>query len=279
MKKIIEYFYKIEIDDLVIKNEKYIFYYNKELYIFKKCIVMPSIEILLETQKNNKFHRIIRNFKNELLTAHEGEIYALLKTNIPSDRPLNYKDIIDFSFGSPLYYNLNIKWDFLWMKKIDWLESYILKKDRDVEYREYYDYYLGIGENASLYYSFSNNNNVRLGFSHKRIKSNDTIFDLYDPTSIIIEPLVRIIADYIKDSFFYNEKIDIEKISNLRFTKDEYIIFISRLLFPTYFFDYIKEPDKIKKIINYSPKYEKYVYYLIEKIKDKINIPSIKWLD
>ena len=73
----------------------------------------------------------------------------------------------------------------------------------------------------------------------------------------------------------------------MNFSKDEYILLISRLLFPTYYFDICDEiisnnvnEDKIKKVLDKSNDYITFLkstfYYII--YNKKINIPYIEWI-
>ncbi|MBO5376558.1 MAG: hypothetical protein J6A52_06905 [Bacilli bacterium] len=286
MKNIIEYFYRIAIKKIVYKDDFYIIITDDSKYIFKD-IDSNNIYFLKEIQKYyyNIFHRIILNFYNEVVTDYNGKKYILMKINVIENRNVNIQDIIYVS--QLLNFNNGYLRDIdkLWKYKIDKFESYIVSKESDLPMREYYDYFIGLGENAIFYYGYVNKNKITYGFTYKRIYKEDTLYDLYDPTNIIVGPIVRGIAEYIKMSFFYGDVVSIDDILKINFNYDDAILFISRLLFPTYFFDLYKKDgceniEKMKNIIFKSCSYEKYVYSIIEGLKKRqINLPQISWIN
>lgn len=286
MKNIIEYFYRIAIKKIVYKDDFYIIITDDSKYIFKD-IDSNNIYFLKEIQKYyyNIFHRIILNFYNEVVTDYNGKKYILMKINVIENRNVNIQDIIYVS--QLLNFNNGYLRDIdkLWKYKIDKFESYIVSKESDLPMREYYDYFIGLGENAIFYYGYVNKNKITYGFTYKRIYKEDTLYDLYDPTNIIVGPIVRGIAEYIKMSFFYGDVVSINDILKINFSYDDAILFISRLLFPTYFFDLYKKDgceniEKMKNIIFKSCSYEKYVYSIIEGLKKRqINLPQISWIN
>lgn len=282
MKNIIEYFYKIEVNKLLYSNNKYNFEYKGYVYIFKECLNIPRNEVLIETQRYPMFHTIIPNFNGQIITVYENRIYILLRINIKENRKITLQDVIDVARIENKKNIKKMEWGTLWAKKIDSFEKYIMNKNNNLKYREYYDYYIGLGENAINYFNNVKDENISYGFTYNRINSEYTLYDLYDPTNIIISSIIRGISEYAKSLFFEGNEIEVEKIESLHLSHNEKILFISRMLFPTYFFDLYKEnnEEKIKKIINNSSSYEKYLYYLIETLRQSnYNIPQIRWLN
>ena len=280
MKNIIEYFYNIEINKIILKEEKIFIVENNNLFIFKE-IVSFNQEVMYETQKYKCFHTIIYNKYQNIVTTYENKKYILMKINVNQNRKITLNDVVKISsiIINKKYYDYNHQK--LWTKKTDCFENYIKNKhNHELPYREYYDYYLGLAEIALEYSININKSNIRYGFSYKRIKENFTLYDLLDPTNVIIAPIVRNLSEYLKiicfDSLRKNKEIKIE------LTYDEYILFISRMIFPTYFFDLFNDKIdniKFKKIINNSHIYEENICYLINCIKKQgYNIPVINWL-
>lgn len=281
MKNIIEYFYNIEVEKITYQENKFYILNEEKTYIFKE-IKNIDINILNETQKYKCFHTIIYNKNKELITIYETKGYILLKCNIKDNRKVSFNDILKIS-SIKVWCNNNYKTDYkiLWAKKIDNFEKYIKNKNSsELPYREYYDYYIGLSEVAIEYIKNLKTDNIRYGFSYKRIKEDDTLFEILDPTNIIIAPIIRNISEYFKKT----ENFNIELINNVKLTYDECVLFIGRLLFPTYFFDICHEEKNsmeksIKKIINNFSKMEKNIYYLINYLKKRgYNIPNIDWL-
>ena len=285
MKNIIEYFYKIDINQIKYKNNKYYIFSNNNYYIFEKCKSKVDMLALKETQKYENFHKIIYNFRGELITNFENNNYILFQITTKKENKLVDFNDIKSIFSLRVFSNVSpYKWDILWSKKIDNFENYITKKNKMFKFREYYDYFIGLGENAIQYYQFAKNYTLEYGITYSRIKKNFELYDLYDPLNVTISSPVKGIAEYIKEAFFNDSPIDIINIESLNLNYQESVLLISRLLFPTYFF-YIfhngKEENKeyIEKIINYSLLYEKYLKKIFKTIKKKYSyIPSITWL-
>ena len=179
----------------------------------------------------------------------------------------------------------------LWKTKIDFYEKKIIDiRNKNKLIDNTFDFFVGLGENAIVYLT---NNNVRIShlvLSHRRIDEKRNSFDFYNPLNYILDNRARDIADFIKSIFFY-ESISKEVIFNflnyINFNREEYILFIARMLYPTYYFDMI---DKIiinnesevilKKIIDKTNDYinliEELFYYINNNLR--MNIPIIEWI-
>ena len=281
MKNIINNFYNLEIEKTILKNNKYFIISKKEKYLFKECNKNIDMNILIETQKYEKFYRIIANKNNELITRINDKEYILLKLSNKEERSIK-KDIEDLMKNEFIVPMKMKNYKKIWEHKIDKFEEYIKNKKEELKYREYYDYYIGLGENAIKYYMYIKNNNIRYTFTYRRIYEEEDVIDLYDPTNVIIDPFVRTISEYIKDSIVNNKKIDFDILNKMELSFDESILLICRVLFPTYFFDIHKKRDfeKLKKIINNSSKIEETINYLINYYKNiGYEIPKIDWLN
>ena len=284
MKNIIEYFYRIEVEKIKYTNERYYILSDNETYILEECKTKIEIKTLEETQKYSNFHRIITNIQGGIITNYENINYILLKPILKENRNINLYDIETIAYLNIKNNILSTNWDKLWARKIDHFERYIMNKDIIFEFREYYDYFIGLAENAILYYQLAKKENISYGFTYNRVKNNFTLYDLYNPLNITIDPIIKGIAEYIKEEFFIGNAIDIEEIEVLNLNYDESILLISRLLFPTQFFDIYRNgkeenKEKISKIINLAPQYEKYIKTILKAIKKKYKyIPQIKWL-
>ena len=293
MKNIIEYYYNTYVADIRMIENNYYFICNDIEYIFSLVKNVDEIEQIykrsIETLNNNFFHTIILNKDKKLLTTINNNNYILLRINIKNNRYITFDDIL-FCSSLPIYNKDNINPQSLWQKKIDSFEYYIdYISDRKELYREYYDYFIGISETAVSYLTFAIENNTNeepLCICHRRIGKGYTLYDLYNPLNIVVDHKSRDISEYIKTSIFNDEHIiDIDKIiTNSNLSSYGFKLLISRMLLPTFFFDAYEgnEEDKnkvIKKIIYFMPLYEKLVSELIESIKKRTNVPSIKWLN
>jgi len=288
--------YPVSINEI---DNKYMFYVNSEKYY-----MVPydrNIEEIDELVNLNKemilngslVHEIIINKFDKVLNNYNGIFYILFRVYINDSKLVDITDIIymlnesKFDLSNNKLINRS-NWSSLWEEKIDYFEyqmGHMIKK-----YPILYniiDYYLGIGENAILYLKNISNyydGIVELGICHKRIGVNYTLFDLYNPLNLIIDYKVRDISEYIKDAFFNNK--DVNNIlntiySNYYFDKLNLSLLVSRLLFPSYFFDMYEEivynnksENEIFNIIKKSSLFEDF----IDKFIKSCNIQSISWI-
>ena len=274
-----------------INNNSYIFtIYNRPL---NECSSIYNLynELLKRKIFTND---IVLNKNNQIITMVNNVPYVLLKDNTINKR-INMNDILYLQNNSINIYNDKLlfrnNWITLWEIKIDYYESRL--KEIDNKYpllSNTLDYYIGLGENAISYLV---NNNIKVNdlvLSHKRIKMDDSSFEFYNPFNYILDSRVRDFSEYIK-SLFFKDMITFENfegylnISN--FNKDEYILLISRLLYPSYYFDLFddivnnnEDENIIKNVINKNNDYILFLkntfYYII--YKKRINIPIIEWI-
>lgn len=297
MNNIINFYYGINIIDIYKLDDKYRFKYNDKNYYFVQYDrdqkdIKSLIEICIELKKRNILTNefICNKFKN-YLTPFNNKLYILIKENI-NNYKINFNDILyiqnsttNISFDKNIIRTNYIE---LWKNKIDFYEKKI-----DNKYQLLYktiDYYIGLGENAISYIV---NNDIKINnivLSHRRINEKMDSFDFYNPLNYILDNRARDLADYIKTLFFYNEVSDDILLSFLyyiNFSREECILFISRMLFPTYYFDLIdrvtfnKEDEIIlKNIINKNNDYinllKKILYYINNNLR--MNIPVIEWI-
>ena len=293
MKSLIEYYYNVNISRIRMIEGKYHFLYNGQEYIFEQFKenkdAPNSLKFILQlSTMNENFHSIILNKERKVLTYDGEELYILLKVNLKNNRIINLNDIMQSTI--PVSSNTNAtKWKTLWEEKIDNFEYYInYIQDKKEEDSEFYDYFIGLGEAAISYVSLVENekrNHMDITvISHNRINTKYTLYDLYNPLNIVLDHYTRDLAEYLKSAFFNDKEINIKNIiNNLNMSEYASILLISRMLFPTFFFDLyeLEIKDKVlktKKLINKMDSYEAFIYKLILEIKKRINIPTIKWL-
>ena len=274
-----------------INNNSYIFtIYNRPL---NECSSIYNLynELLKRKIFTND---IVLNKNNQIITMVNNVPYVLLKDNTINKR-INMNDILYLQNNSINIYNDKLlfrnNWITLWEIKIDYYESRL--KEMDNKYpllSNTLDYYIGLGENAISYLV---NNNIKVNdlvLSHKRIKMDDSSFEFYNPFNYILDSRVRDFSEYIK-SLFFKDMITFENfegyLNMLNFNKDEYILLISRLLYPSYYFDLFddivnnnEDENIIKNVINKNNDYILFLkntfYYII--YKKRINIPIIEWI-
>ena len=300
MNNIINYYYKINVLDVYFLDDKYYFNYRDNNYFlvpFNRDINdLKGILIICDELKRRNIltNEIIINIFNKYFIPINNKYYVLVKenTNIYN---LTLNDIlyiqnntINISNNFNLYRTNSIK---LWEDKIDYYEDKIKEIQNKYRYVDMtFDYFIGLAENAVIYLI---NNKVEVNntvLSHRRINIVNGSFDYYNPVNYIIDNRTRDFAEYIKQLFF-SEKLDFEIVINflnyMNFSKDEYVLLMGRLLFPTYYFDLLdriidnNEKDIILK--NVYEKIDEYILFLKQLFNyilynRRINIQFIPWI-
>ena len=288
MKNIINYYYDIIVNDFKKRNNSFIFYINKTEYEF--------IEFYGDINELNRIYSILKiynkicdeiviNREKSVLTYYENVPYILLKKTNCKEEKMKLNNIIDYD--SLINKKDELKWKKLWVEKLDYYEILLPQIEQKFPVlKESFDYYLGLNELAINLLNYVDYKNIKFHIAHKRIDKN---CDLYNPLNIIIDPKVRDIAEYIKKCFFY-ENIDEEEIvqtmiSNI-IEKDEIILLLSRLIYPSYYFDIYEDiynqkssEKELKKIIKKNAVYEAFLKKIYNKIKFIYNLPQIEFLE
>lgn len=296
MDNIINFYYGINLVNIYKYKYGFIFNYNASNYYFIKYDRdkkdLKSLVSICNELKNRKMltNEFVCNKFNSFLTPYNKDLYILVKENV-MDHKININDIlyiqnntVDISFDRNIIRTNTID---LWKNKIDFYE----KKSISNKYKlvnNILDYYIGLGENAIIYLT---NNNVKINhivLSHRRL--NIDSFNFYNPLNYILDNRARDIADYIKILFFY-EGVSSENIISffkyINFNREEYILFMARMLYPTYYFDlmdrviFLNEDESILQgVIDKNDDYinllKKIFYYINYNLR--MNIPVIEWI-
>lgn len=300
MKNIINYYYNLNLIDLFEIDNMYYFNYKNNDYFF--LIFDRPIEdansifnTYLELKKRQIItNDIITNKNNQVLTIVNNIPYILIKDNT-RNKCISINDILYIQNNTigvinekKMYRN---DWVKMWESKIDYYEEQLsLVNNKYKILDDTIDYYIGLGENAISYIVNNKVKTPNLCLSHRRIDINKGSFEFYNPINYIIDSRVRDLSEFIKTSFFL-DKINFDLIryyiDYMNFSRDEYILLIARLLFPTYYFDLY---DSILNsnmdeniVINVIDKTKKYLmtvkniffYILYQK---RVSIPPIEWI-
>lgn len=291
MKNLINYYYGLNIDNYKKSNESFIFNINNEKYEFS--IFDGDLDNLYKNYSivlnNNKYcHKIIFNKNQQILTYYNNKPYILLKKEINIEKEIDLNEILNYNL--PVYNVNDFNWKNFWKAKIDYYEYQISQLAVKYEQiKESFSYYIGLSETAISLLNFINTSEINYCISHKRINIKDKIDSLFNPTNLIIDSRVRDISEYIKMCYFNNEieKADILNIiKKLNFNKTESILFFSRLLYPTYYFDMYDKiiqgkmsEEKINNIIKKNNSYEMFLKKVYKYLNKEYKIPNIEWLN
>ena len=288
MKNTIKYFYNINTKDIIRYNDSYkINDFNFHYYFTP---VNTDLNILSEIYKylvsNNIYcHEIILNKDNLMVTNIDNKEYILLKIHI-ENRKINLQDINNFSV---LVDNNVCNWYRLWTEKLDYYEYQMsqFKIKYPMLYKSF-SYYSGLSENAIQLINNNKIGKLNIYINHKRITKNYDYLDFYNPASFILDVKVRDVCEYFKMLFFYkqlsiNDIFEYLNYSNL--TNEESILFLARMLYPSYYFDIYdliiqdkKKEDEIKIILNKTKEYENLLKQIYRYLYNRYEFPEIEWL-
>lgn len=299
MKNWLNYYYNIDVDLIHQNNKNYFFekdgyqytffqYYGdmnqlKEIYEFSNNLLNHGIYC----------HRIISNKDYEPATNIDGITYVLMVSSPNLDKKVELNDILNFS----IFYLPNEKlrrddWKGLWEIKIDYFE-YQLNQfgNKHPIIKDSFGYFAGYVETGIALLNYVNPNIGReknLFLSHKRLTDENNLFDLYNPFNFIIDYRIRDIAEYFKKQIFQKKNIleDIHLyLETANLEQYEIQLFFIRMLYPSFYFDvfedimnYDKDDEKIKKVLENTLEYEKFIKQLYQYIINIVNFPIIEWL-
>ena len=291
MKNAINYYYNIYPENIYETKHHHYFFIDNVRYTLIKCEEIEEINRIYNMHlnllnQNIYVHPIILNIENKPLTNINNTPYILLKT-LYYDGQINLKNIITFSNTFKIKEKKN--WSKIWSSKNDYLEFQIreLGKKHPLII-ESFSYYIGLAETAIALINNVKDEEIIYTYAHKRINKKDTVLEFYNPLNITIDTKVRDVVEYLKSSFFSGNDIKEELyyyLNSTHLTQSEIIMFLARMLYPTYYFDLYEEiitnREKDEKLINIIEKNEEYenilkeIYHIV---KNYIGNIQIEWL-
>lgn len=301
MKNNIIYYYNIEVSNLVKNGNYYSFYFNGDRYELN--IYTRDFKEENDILKLNKFmvennilvHEIIPNKNGNIVSIVDNVPYVLYKVYINKDKKITLDELTFMSQYDVVGVDSlkRNEWDTLWGTRIDYLEYQINQMGKKYPILvDSFSYFVGMAENAISYVknTIIETKKEELDkdvISHSKVY--DSINSIYDPLNIIIGHKSRDVSEYIKASFFLNNKKIFEEL-DIYFSKNYYSFYGIRLLFgrvvyPSFYFDLydnvilgnVKESE-VLNITSRTVEYEAYlreIYYYLRKF---YNIPMIDWL-
>ena len=276
MKEMLNIYYNITNCSICVRGTKTSIKSNNEEYelieIYNKERIRNINSLLHQKKLESFFYKIILNNANEFVTDYKNKHYCLIKKSVQNKiKKIMYPQKITIDESMRKTYEKN--WKELWINKINWLKE--ICKNNTFEFPkeiiELTDYYIGMSELALQLLKQSEYANeygsVQLYMMQIR-QSNER----ENPINIVIDRKERHYAEKIKRNIF-SKKFDInreaELISKEKLNKK---ILLSRLLFPTYFFDIIEKyiandfwNEELHNIKENVDEYESLVFHLISK--------------
>lgn len=302
MKNALNYFYNIINCDIHQNNKMFYFDYDNNHYALVPYTgnidtLQDIYDLHIQALRHGIYvHQIILNKDKQVATLINGIPYILMRVFYEKG-DITLEKIYSF-VNMPFYSKNNIErtnWGVLWADKIDYLEYEISQLgQKHPEIRDTFSYFVGMGETAiqlvNLILSDEKNNLSALKtISHDRIKADDTLFDLYNPLNLVVDYRIRDMAEYFKHCYFAGHNIEKEimdfmQFSNLR--SDESLLFLARMLYPTYYFDLYEDiisgvdrKNELKKVISKVDDYQNIIKNIYKYYRNYLSIGPIEWLE
>lgn len=295
MNNAILFFYNINIQEIKRINNNYYFTYQQNNYVIYKYnrdiseineIYELNIELL---SKGLIGYEIIPNKTNELIFLYENNYYVLMKIPNIKNKKITYEDILSFNFiqNQNKYKTIDkSNWNQNWSKKIDYIIyqfSQIKNKHKEID--SSIDYFIGIWENAISYYNDTISNKNKKYVTHIRIENDMDLLEYLNPINFVIDYKERDIGEYLKTYVINNNYTENMIDTILKYTNQEGIVLlISRLLFPSYYFDLYEniiegktKEEEINVIVKKHYNVLNLIKYIFKKYWD-YNIPYINWI-
>ena len=289
MENYILYYYNLNIKNVVKLDNCYYFTSDSDTFYFCKTEYgEKELEKLNENvMVNTKYHLMIRNRFYKFLSSYEDSSYVLVRINTLLNDYVLFDDLL---YGNKIRMDKPmVEWPRIWQAKIDYMEKQMkeLGVGKEVLIHSF-SYYIGLGENAISYYNYNKPVSKNISMCHFRMNNPILPVNYYHPLSLILDYDVRDYAEYFKVSFF-NEMLDMKEVSKFifdnRYDYNDMILFYSRMLYPTYYFDLFERSitdnvleKRIMDVITKSDKYEMLLKDIYYEIRKKYNIPGVDWL-
>ena len=303
MKEAIIYYYNCYDTDIRLINKVARFSFKGEEFALVPLERNPK-ELKNLIEYNNELrkmgfnsHQIIANRFGGVISQINNCNYVLLQLMGQLNEKIDIFDIIENSKK----YRVNLKnssklfhnWADLWQRKVDYLETQIkLIEEKNQKVIGNFSYYIGLAENAILYYKgIDQSFEKRLSLAHRRVFSPNIWLNYGNPLTFVFDVPCRDYAEFIKSSFFYESvRSGYENFNLLLKTEkmDKHMLelLISRLLFPSYYFDVFEEivlnksdEKKLLIIVEKAGDFERFLRYCFYAIKNTMEINEIPlWL-
>lgn len=277
MENILNYYYDINVIDI----KKYDYYYlitsdEGDEYLFNEIVNVSELKEIIDYLNNTNmlYHLLMLTKEQNITITYNDKEYALFK--VRDNDNLNI-----FSFSN-LITNGKCIWGTLWSNRVDYyLEQ--LKEVVDINEIKYaMDYYISLAEIAISYFNtleeIYKSNELTYTISHHITSSPVSKYELYNPSNMCKDLIVRDVAEYIKASFFEdiltnNEILNLIDRINLNEQLANYLLV--RLIYPSYMFKiydkYIETKEIDRKFYEYMKKSREYEH-LLANIYNKLKL-------
>lgn len=297
MKDYISYYYHLIVEELRLIKGKYFFHNQQHYYLLEPVsFSMDSLDEIHQFQEflhseSSFYHQIIKNVQGNIVSMIDQKAYVLLRlSNVLNEKISIYDLRVPWSIVIPQnkrFLNTPFPWFQLWEAKIDYFEDFSLRENKSFSGNPViFDYFIGMGENAISYLKESlkelpSFDDLPFVPSHRRVFTEMSLIDFYDPLSIILDVRVRDIAEYVKECF-WNKNYDFREIEDFlnqaNFSKIEFQLFFARVLFPSFYFDCLEKKEIPKEFMVRLEEYQFFITDIYYYLRERYFIEEIKWL-
>ena len=297
MKEYINYYYHLVVIELRLMDGRYFFHDSKHHYLLEPVYlssdVLENIYSFHEYLRSKSifYHRMIKNVQGNLFSMIDQKAYVLLELSNVLEEEIS---IYDLKAVWPILISRNQKyskshfpWFPLWEEKIDYFENVFLNRKEEILMdSSIFEFFVGMGENAISYMKetlriFPSNHELSFVPSHRRVSPRTNLIDFYNPLNIIIDLRVRDIAEYMKESF-WESRYDLSEMElflrDAHLSKEEAQLFFSRLLFPSFYFDYLEKKRFPKDLESRLEEYQFFLIDIYSFLREEYAIEEIRWL-
>lgn len=249
MKNVVNYYYNLFPNDVHQKDKKFFFKIDNIEYVLMQFQSnldrIEKMEYILNRLNYYciSYNQIIKNNANNVLTYVSNIPYILIRINISNKDNIILSDITNFYNYTKGVITDKIDLESLsrvWMDKVDYFEYQVSQFGIKFPIiRHSFNYFIGMAENAISILNNILKKEIVGTISHFRVSANYKMSDLYNPLNFVIDSRIRDICEYFKEKMFFSNVYDefIYYFKYNYFSNDEVILFLARLLFPTYYFD------------------------------------------
>lgn len=278
MKQVLKYYYNLKKPTVYKHNNEIKIKDAQDRYIltqFEKINELNDIYNLIHDENiENNYNKIVTTVNGGLYCQHKNEKYVLLKISKNKERQTSTKHKNKVSREK--YQNIDkSNWKELWQIKKEYYER-LTGKTKNV----IHDYYNVMADTAINYLSETKTNTGSFTITHKRIDEET----LKNPLNIVVDIEEREIAEQLRYKIIRKNITEewLEKCvkyciqNHLDLSK-----IYARILFPSYYYDYL---DKNKEIANITDILPELIYYenKLKEINKEFNkyqsIKKVDWL-
>lgn len=295
MNNAILFFFNINVSGVKKINSNYYFSYlnnNYVVYLYNRDIIDSIYLYNLNLELHNRGiigYDIILTKTGEVLFNFEEKYYILMRYPLINNKIITYDDILNFNIeiDGNKYKKLDqSNWSTSWSNKIDFIEyQFDQMKNKYPILDNYIDYYIGLWENAISYFNNNPVTNRKKYICHKRVHVNMDLYEFLNPLNFVVDYKERDIGEYLK-SFVVNKNFSFNSFNKYfsGLSKDSIILIISRMLFPSYFFDLYEkiildkmDEKKIDSVISKNSNIINTLKYIFNRFS-YMNISYIDWI-